>query len=135
MKSVPRKRSIRFGAGVLATLLAGSLLAPSGARASCGDYVVMASPAGGHDDAEPQAAHPGPALPADGHRPCSGPHCSQHAPPLPQAPAPAPPERPGEWGTLLALSLPATAQPIASLPDEPALHSVRRASTVYHPPR
>src|SRR5437868_5370420 len=67
----------RLTAGVALTLVAGVLLAPSTARASCGDYVLMA---GSHALPRtepmqypidtPRPAHP---APADKKLPCSGP--------------------------------------------------------------
>src|SRR5262245_2681583 len=118
-------------------------LAPSSARAaSCGHYVLIGSPS--HHASE-QAANPAkapaselPSMPVPshpGHKPCSGPGCSQGGEPL--LPLPTTPSSPDEerWGQnaldTLAAGLPADFLPLVRTTGRP----VRSPSSIYHPPR
>src|SRR6516162_11819561 len=78
----------RLSLGVGLSLLAVVLLAPSTARAGCGDHVLVTSTT----KATPLSPISAPQQPAKKQAPCSGPHCS-HAPisplPAPVAPVPA----------------------------------------------
>jgi hypothetical protein len=113
---------------VLLALLAGALLAPSAARASCGDYVLIGDrPAG--------AAHHAPTNPGDHPAPCSGPFCSRHPVQPPLLPVAPVSERVDQWGCVGALG---------GVPDEPFLgrvsgdpgeRPVRQGRAIYHPPR
>jgi len=122
----------RWSLGVALALLAGSLLAPTPARAGCGDHVLLTPrmnvPA---DDASGSL----PAQPAKQHVPCSGPNCTRA--PIAPAPVPVAPVSFGapEWACVVApLALPAA----NSLPHtlEPLRdHPLSAGSSVYHPPR
>src|SRR5690242_2901850 len=87
---------LRFLAAALPALLACVLVAPSSARASCGDYVSVnnrssTAPHGEHAPAPQPSAKPEHVIPCSQHAPgdpappCQGPGCSGN--PLP-APAP-----------------------------------------------
>jgi hypothetical protein len=112
-------------------LLLGGVVAPSPARAACGDYIDLGQPMAGHaspdGDAVPDPAHPP--------RPCTGPSCSQ-APVAPIAPVPPPaPVREDRWGfggDFLAVADSGTS--FLFCLDDPA-RPVRRPTDVYHPPR
>jgi hypothetical protein len=129
-------RSLRL-AGWAVPILALLSCAPSVARASCGDYVVMRGP---HAEA---AMPPGPWHSAeapvpvrpDPHKPCSGPNCSR-GPVVPSLPAPTVgPPAPHEWGSLTGP--PAFAAPghesflFESSPSQP----IRLTRSIFHPPR
>lgn len=123
--------------GVLAALLAGWLLAPSAARATCGDYVVVG---GQHGRMEDSASHRPvdrtASMPAeDSHRPCSGPRCSRGPVPLPLTPLTLPPLTTDLWGCLPPCFRPSEPDLGARLRHAPSLVPVPRASSVYHPPR
>jgi hypothetical protein len=122
---------VRVLATTAAAVLAGAQLAPSAARASCGDYVVLGDRPAAHAHA-PAAAPSAPAAP----RPCRGPLCSGDRQPLPPAtPAPAPAPTGEQWGF-------PTSPPLVPDPDcthlAPPLAVPRpldRGTDVYHPPR
>src|SRR5437016_4351372 len=75
--------------------------APSVARASCGDYVVTRSA-----HAAPMTEHapdrPAP-VPADPHKPCSGPNCSRAPVVPPLTPTTVTSPNLQEWGSLTGL--------------------------------
>ncbi|HKI35097.1 MAG TPA: hypothetical protein VKA46_24790, partial [Gemmataceae bacterium] len=112
-------------------ILAGLLLAPSAARASCGDYVTTRLSAPHH--AAP-GEQPPPAVPKP-HKPCHGAHCSQ-APASPPAPVPTTSTQTlQEWGCVLdELALtPLGSTPLLARQQAPRL--VRLPSGIFHPPR
>src|SRR5438132_9820040 len=90
MKLAASRYLLDLAGAAAAALLAGVLLAPTPARAGCGDYVHIAAREAAPAAERPAAPQPGP-LPADSHVPCTGPHCSQGHVPLPAPPAAAPP--------------------------------------------
>jgi hypothetical protein len=134
MIRLARRPLARQATGVLLALLAVALFAPSAARASCGDYVLV----GGHSAASPEhgAQVPdAPALPAGGHVPCSGPLCSRHVPPLPLLPLVPAPERGDQWGCVDPASLVPEDEALDRVADDALGRPVRHALAVYHPPR
>jgi hypothetical protein len=124
----PGSRSLAPLLAATAAVLAGVLLAPSAARASCGDYVIL----GDRPTAHAHPPGPAPTTP----QPCHGPHCSGDRQPLPPAtPAPAPPSTSEQWCC-------PTSPPLIPDPDStllaPPLSVSRppdRGTDVYHPPR
>jgi hypothetical protein len=129
------RRLARLLAGVGLPVLAVVLAAPSAARASCGDYVVLGPTGDHHAAADPSPmSHPAHHDPAGMPRPCHGPHCSRGGTPLP-VPVLAPPVTAEEWGYLPPLVTPAGGSRPASLFDDTNPRPVRRPSSVYHPPR
>jgi hypothetical protein len=124
-------------AGALGVLL-GVLIAPSTARASCGDYVVLgASPLhfSGHPERvsangrhESMPAVPGP-------RPCSGPGCNRGMPfPLP-APTSLSTFQAEDWLCLLDRLLPIDPQRSTILMDQSASLIPGHERSIFHPPR
>jgi hypothetical protein len=119
------------------SLLAGGALAllvvlwcaPSAARAGCGDYIVTSA------DQHGNPMPPAKPAPADPHKPCSGPHCSQ-APAVPFGPAPTvTPPGGQEWGCPVTGPDSPTRGHVALLMNSPAARPTRLASSVFHPPR
>jgi hypothetical protein len=141
MSTYVRQRWALQRAGVLSALLAAVLLAPSAARASCGEYVVLGpgmahvGPASRVGESVP----PGPQAPAGlpmKHGPCHGSGCSR-GPLLPESLTPVPPAPCGgeRWGCVSEL-LTAAETPVAgSTPEDGSTRAVRRGAAVYHPPR
>jgi hypothetical protein len=130
--STAATRLMRRGRVACAALLASLLLAPSVARAECGDYVVM----GGTAARISSAPHQPPMTPGDHRLPCSGPNCSRHIPPA--APAPVAPSTPSSehWGCAVQLeSVPVPAAQHCAVPDNNGLKPVTFTVPVYHPPR
>ena len=118
----------RLLAGTAVAVLAGVLLAPPAARASCGDYVVMGPGSAAHTPDQ----HPLPAGP----RPCNGPHCSGGQQPLaPPAPAPVPTSPSEQWGVPMPSPLLPDAASAFLAPPRTAARPLDRGSDVYHPPR
>ena len=121
-------------AGWALPVLAGLLLAPAGARASCGDYVITRVAHAGQATA-PQHGAPMAQLPPVPQKPCHGPHCSQ-APSAPLAPAPTtPPQTSQEWGCAPDALAPAAIDPTARLDEGQGPRPTRLPSDVFHPPR
>jgi hypothetical protein len=121
----------RLGVGVVAAFILGALLAPSTARAACGDgFMPLAAH---HKAAAPDRSPQLPAHPLP--RPCTGRLCRQNSSdplPVPSAPAPTTSDDLGTLPTLLFL--PAASR--NSRGEESVLgQPVRRATDVYHPPR
>jgi hypothetical protein len=117
-------------AGWVLPILAGLLLAPADARASCGDYVTTRAL---HADLAPSSEHQ-PAAP-EPRKPCPGPHCSQ-APAAPLAPAPtAPPQTSQERACCPDALAPAPINPAAVLDEQQPRHPIRLPSDIFHPPR
>ena len=123
--------SHRLSLGVGLSLLATALLAPSAARAGCGEHVLV-TPAAKATSHSPASV---PEQPAKKQAPCSGPHCS-HAPIAPP-PAPVVPVPTGgqEWAcVLLPFGLLAeTSSPYT--PDDSVVSPPHGGSDIYHPPR
>ena len=125
--------------GMVVTVLAGMLLAPSAARASCGDYLLMGAGAKSADHAQPLPQLPGspklPSTPHDGPKPCSGPLCSQAPLPFPAVPPLVTVERESEHAlsTFFLFLAEATLNDrcLEDFPGQP----VRRGASIYHPPR
>ncbi len=130
-------RALGRVAGWAVPILAGLLLAPSGARASCGDYVVTRLSGAGLAPAGEHAAPAG-ELPSAAPRPpkrCPGPYCSQ-VPAAPPAPMPtAPPQTALEWGCVTDGLLVAAPGRSAGLAEQTACRPVRLPSAIFHPPR
>ncbi|HJZ89261.1 MAG TPA: hypothetical protein VKE40_00215 [Gemmataceae bacterium] len=120
------RRSTLLVPVALAVALAGGMLAPSAARAECGDYVVYTN--GPHANPMSDDA-PKPV-------PCQGPGCSQ-------IPAPAPmPQPPTQVRILADEALIAAIGFTSAVPDSlpsprsfPVGEPIRRGSDIYHPPR
>jgi hypothetical protein len=123
----------RLAAGVALPLLAGALLAPAAARASCGEYVVMGPHHTAPAPSQPNL-HPEPGGSAPGPAPCSGPTCSRGHP-LPVLPLSSAPDGAEHWAWLL-VEVAVTGPTLrSSLPDGGGGRRVSRGSRVYHPPR
>ncbi len=139
MPTTSSRSLLRLFAGA-AAVLSGLLLAPSSARAGCGDYVLIGSKAGPTAHASPSPHPQGmpqqmPSAPHNGHSPCSGPMCSKAPLPLPVAPATVVLER-GPEAALAAILPPVSArQPITRWLDGLPGRTVHRGTDVYHPPR
>ncbi|HEV3263532.1 MAG TPA: hypothetical protein VG013_42240 [Gemmataceae bacterium] len=144
MKAFACDRLARSFGGVLATLLAGVLLAPSVARASCGDYLVrgmhpasgaMSANARGAVAGMPSAAHHAGPTDHGQNTPCSGPNCSRGRPP--QAPPQAPPAPVRGDRDVCTTAWRASDDPDAVVPllDGGARKPLRRGQVIYHPPR
>jgi hypothetical protein len=123
-----RRVRVRWAARVAVALSLAWLLAPSEARAGCGDGLL---PGSLH-----AAMPPKPSAPAEAPKaPCHGPHCSAKAPSIPFTP-PAPPMQYHDGWASVAL--------VPRLPDlgagrfsqaERSPLPVRRPADVFHPPR
>jgi hypothetical protein len=116
-------------------LVAAACATPGRAAAECGDHVVILN--GPHARANPGHAAPPAAdeSPAPA-RPCSGPNCSRRSGHHPAPPAPVPNTGPG--GKEVAPILGAVEPPdgaSARFDDCTSPRPIRRASTVFHPPR
>jgi hypothetical protein len=124
--------------GVLLILLLGSL-APSTARAECGDYVAYGALSHSYralSHPVPGSAHTIPLNPpAHDHVPrrCSGPMCSR-APLAPPDPASEVQVRDG-WGLPTSLCLPPYQEPDFLPLAHGSRRPVHRPSPPYHPPR
>jgi hypothetical protein len=136
MNSLARWRLGRVIVGVLVALFTGGLLAPSKARAECGDYVIMGKhgTTGSHmssADQPQEARHTAPAP----HKPCSGPNCSRGS--LPPAPVPTvpPPVRGEQWGCTSPQPLCTEPEPVTRPAENLPLHPVDPGLAIYHPPR
>jgi hypothetical protein len=150
MRRYPTTGWLRFLAAALPALLA-CAVAPTAARASCGDYVTIAHPNG----TTPQGDR------TPSHQPSAKPEkvtpCSQHSPGDPTLPCQTPCEGPGCSGNPLPASAPVSAagsgggpnhpDGLLTLPvhvraevsvpqagDDPA-RPVRHPLPVFHPPR
>jgi hypothetical protein len=142
MKSPAAWQTVRLWTAAYLALLAGVLAAPAPVRAECGDYVVRtpAAEGAGYTGSQPMPAgidpstKHAPTTPQRGRIPCHGPGCSRHSPP-PLVPVSTNPIQPDEWGTMLGRQSGAGAAPAGRLLDTAAPHPVRRASSIYHPPR
>ncbi len=142
MKPLGSRRSICLLAGLLSAFLAAGLLAPSEARAGCGDYVTPASRSAGHvptASAEhtpqmPLPANHSPITPREGHGPCQGTSCSRGSLP-PLQPVPSAPPVVERWSCLTSLLIPTGAKPANYLSDHSVAHPVRRGQDIFHPPR
>jgi hypothetical protein len=123
-----RRVPVRWAARVALALSLAWLLAPSEARAGCGDGLL---PGGLHGAMTPKAPTPAEAPKA----PCHGPHCSAKPPSIPFTPPAPPVQHHDGW---------ASGTPAPPLPDfgsgrlaaegagrQPA----RRPADVFHPPR
>jgi hypothetical protein len=110
--------------------MAGLVLAPNPARASCGDYVLLGKEGMGRLD---QHNQPGPL--SDHERPCSGPNCSRQPmtpPAVPVAPSSTSGQEWGCTGACLVLDRLVLDGCIVPAPD---LSPRRLSSPVFHPPR
>jgi hypothetical protein len=140
MTALARLRSVSLGPGALGLFLCASVLAPTAAQASCGDYAFHgASPAAGMEGGTisfvtgQMSADFAPPVP--GKRSCSGPGCSRNERPLPTAPAPTASERFEAWGELLDPFSVKDRTHWAHLLRDPALDPFHRACAIFHPPR
>jgi hypothetical protein len=103
-------------------------VAPSAARASCGDYVrVGETPS---ENARPEPARPGP-KPAP--LPCSGPNCSRGETPPPVLPVTAPPA--SEWAYASSATVLERDEEDAFRQADPDRPVSGESRSVYHPPR
>ncbi len=114
---------------VALALVAGYLLAPAPARASCGDYVHV-----GSDRPRPNHTE-SPAPPPPQPTPCHGPSCSGAPASAPPATVPVAPPRPQEWAALVCLTPPPEPAFGATLAECPRGLAVRPDNSVFHPPR
>ncbi len=120
----PRRRLANFAGAVL--LLSAALLAPTPARAGCGDGYVHRRPT-----ANPQAPAPVPELPPV---PCHGPGCSGNEPP-PLLPAPVTPPAAELWACLGGADDGGPAPVGRPNPGEPSRKPTRLPGSVFRPPR
>jgi hypothetical protein len=146
MTMLANRRLIRLLAGVALPLAVGLLLTPTGARASCGDYVTRGSDSS-HDDHPkpvvstvrqdaPSSSQPvPPPSPQPDRRPCPGPTCSQNPTPLPLASAPQAPERSRESPCTALPTFGSLFPPCYQLAEGGIVSVVRPVSEIYHPPR
>src|SRR5579871_1904701 len=113
--------------GAVVVLLAGVLVAPTPARAGCGDHAVVVSSA--------KTAPMPPIMPVKKQAPCSGPHCTRS--PVAPAPVPSAPAPPSgqEWACVLEPLLLSTNNSWPYPPNNSCEHPHFIASSVYHPPR
>ena len=117
--------------GAVAAFTLSALLAPSAARAACGDGFMPLG--GGHKAATPLRTPGAPTHPLPG--PCPGPLCQQNtSDPLPVPVAPAPTGS-DDLGTLPALLLFCVAPPNSRGEESAFGQPIRRATDVFHPPR
>jgi hypothetical protein len=135
------RRYARIYAGAYLTLLVGGLVAPSPARATCGDYACSQSQRDAlrHDagllDVMHGALSSTDPMPSSPVRPCHGPLCSRKPS---QSPIPTPmasqvsSER---WFCTLAQTPTPERGSAIGLLDEIHVHSVRRSCPIDHPPR
>src|SRR5262245_22754451 len=126
MKVIFRKLSGRFILGTLWVILASSI-APSAARASCGDYVSIghpAAPMSAHAQpmsaplAHPERSTPEPQQP----KPCSGPTCSSKPVSVPLVPTPPPVRHLEEWGTTETVASPSPLPTLARWEETSPIH-------------
>lgn len=125
----------RKGLGGLSSLLLLFVLAPTTARATCGDHVIIgrqaASPV---PSAAPSALRPEPMPPPNHPRPCSGPQCSR-CPTVPDSVPAAPPSTVVQWlhvTTVLPFRQP---QLMFDFCQDHAPRLPRQGLVIYHPPR
>jgi hypothetical protein len=143
MKLPHRKSLIRLTSGIFVTFLATFVLAPTPARAECGDYVMIGGKTGQDSQAMPTHGkaprfHEGsPGVPQDGRAPCSGPLCSRQAPPTTPVPAaPAPLRNPNETcGYTPATQDSADGDSSYLLHDLVTSQPLHCHMVIYHPPR
>ena len=137
----------RLFAGVIVILLANGWVAPSTARAACGDYPLWLS-AGQHAPL-PEARQDGleehnqptrpdsKPMPMPHHRapkPCKGPHCSRdNLPPL--TPVSVAPGGPDQWAWMISLHRGGEPQPTWDWLVEGAHYAARHRTNIFHPPR
>lgn len=126
-------------AGVVTSLLALALFAPPMAKAGCSHLVLSRSHLGPSAlRLDPVIGDPSRAEQSDRaptpSRPCSGAFCSEQ-PAAPAAPAGAFDARVGSWAC--RPSIPGSSSPDSSFLslESSALHAVRHAGFVFHPPR
>jgi hypothetical protein len=127
----------RLLAGAGLPLLAAVLAAPSAARATCGDYVVLGSKSflTGHVAMAAGGERNG-SLPSNpGPRPCSGPMCNGGMPLPAPAPVSMPPSQTEEGICLSGSFLPADPRLTGVLGEKPRACSEGHGLSVYHPPR
>jgi hypothetical protein len=135
--TVSRWRSVLVRAGALVALTLLGWCAPSGARAGCGDYVVLdahpalAAPAA-HDTpaAVPQTRSTPMRLPV----PCHGPTCSRGSLP-PWNAVPPSPTHTEQWGQVGSFSLLAEQGRLARCCLPETGQPQHCPSSIYHPPR
>lgn len=137
----------RFLVHLLAVTMAGALpwvlVAPSGARAGCGNYVVTGDKGSAaaysnplpHLPASPYQMPSIPSAPHDGSKPCSGPMCSRAPLSLPTAPPSVAPQQGNDAAQPTLLLNVAEIQHIDCCLDETPQRPIRRGAEVYHPPR
>src|SRR5262249_43211587 len=115
-------------------LLLSSIVAPTNAWASCGDYVQRGTKAGAHGANMSQGNHSLPTLPGMPRSPCSGPNCSRGSQ-GPLVPVPTIPPSPTHW----AIDVPSVPlisnDPVSISPIASSLHPVQLRFSVFHPPR
>jgi hypothetical protein len=140
-KALTRWRRLLKTAGVICALVAGALVLPETARASCGDYVTVNSPhdgtpPGGQTGTENESRPSSHQSSRDRHpSPCSGPGCSRlplSTPPPPESSVTNHGER---WADLTGAVPPAESPRAALAPGERTTGLARYPSDVYHPPR
>jgi hypothetical protein len=135
--TVGRWRSILVRAGALLALALLGWSAPAGARAGCGDYVVLDA----HGALTAPAIHDSPAVapeprpvPAPHPAPCHGPLCSRNSMPPWNAvpPSPAPIE---QWGQVGSVLLFADRGGLRCCYGSPIGRPQHHPAVIYHPPR
>jgi hypothetical protein len=140
----------RFLAAALLAWLGQGTVAPSAARASCGDYVTVSSGEGettpSHQPPAPTRPCPGNVTPCrehvpaealpDSQVPCRGPGCSGNPVPPPEPLTTVSPEGGQDhWVCLVSLPVFLPADPGDPRTEPGALRPVRHGLSVFHPPR
>ena len=143
MRSWSPGRSAILRAGVVFTLLAVWVFAPSTASASCGDYVTSLAQRLAHGEhggrrmpgpASPTDSRLTPGYPARDRLPCSGPTCSQR-PTVPDAPLPTVTSHTEPWCDTTRVPRFQRPEPFADPHDSFLNWPTRRDATPSRPPR
>jgi hypothetical protein len=143
MKLPNRRFLIRSMNGTFVTSLAIFVFASAQAHAECGDYVMIGAKAAQGSQAmpthgtAPRFRERSPGVPQDGRAPCSGPLCSQQAPPTAPVPAaPAPLRNPNETCAYTSETPDSAGHDLSYLVhDLISAQPLHCHLAIYHPPR
>jgi hypothetical protein len=143
MTSFGTNRLTRLGIGACLALLIHGLCASQSARAGCSHLVGPGAHRSSEltrldphllgDDSASPAVDETESLPGR-HFPCSGPSCSDNAPP-PASPGVLTTDRLDQWGTLSTLFGFSPIIPRMTRPADAALRPIGRPALIFHPPR
>jgi hypothetical protein len=125
---------LRFAVSAALALLAGTLLAPTPAQASCGDYIMHGSHGQGLATTPGDATSPAGNDSAPMHSPCSGPSCSNKPIPFTPPPSTGPVEEERWAFPLVSLQL-AENDGLLILSLATSLRAIHFPTAIYHPPR